>query len=136
MIRNSLAALGLVAALSGCTTFSNMDKGLDALQGQPIEAAFAKMGMPNSEGILAGHKVYIWSNAYSMTMPTPQTTNYQGTVGTTPYSGTASTTAWKTSEYECTIRLFVDENERINNYDYSGNIGGCGTYSSRLKPRH
>lgn len=131
-----MVAAVAVSALSACTTFSNMDKGLDALKGRPINEAFATLGMPNDERVIAGRKVYVWGNSFSMSMPTTQTTNVQGTFGTTPYMGSATTTAWKTSEYECTIRLFVDENERVETYDYSGNIGGCGSYSSRLKPRH
>ncbi|MGE4307184.1 MAG: hypothetical protein AB7E24_24500 [Novosphingobium sp.] len=131
-----LGILVIVFALSSCSTFKNMDEGLDGLVGQPIDAAFARLGMPNSESRIADRKVYIWNNAYSMTLPTPQTTNVQGNVGSVPYSATASTTSYQTSEYSCTIRIFIGEDKRILNYDYSGNVGGCETYSSRLKLRN
>jgi hypothetical protein len=38
-----------------------INDGMNKLQGQPIGAAIAKLGIPTEERTVAGEKVYIWS---------------------------------------------------------------------------
>jgi hypothetical protein len=52
--------LGIVvlgAALGGCAG-DTIKQGMNNLQGQPLSAAIAKLGMPNDEHVIADRKVY------------------------------------------------------------------------------
>ena len=63
--------LGIVvlgAALSGCAG-DTIKQGMNNLQGQPLSAAIAKLGMPNDERLIANQKVFTWIPALSMKVP-------------------------------------------------------------------
>lgn len=54
--------LGIVvlgAALSGCAG-DTIKQGMNNLQGQPLSAAIAKLGMPNDERLIANQRVFTW----------------------------------------------------------------------------
>lgn len=53
--------LGLV--LSGCAMVSlqPFSNGMNGLKGQPVEAAFDKLGYPQRHENIAGREVYYWS---------------------------------------------------------------------------
>src|SRR5258708_22769294 len=59
---NQMRILGIVAlcaALGGCAG-DMIKQGMTSLQGQPLSAAIAKLGMPNEERVIADQKVYTW----------------------------------------------------------------------------
>ena len=109
--------------------------------GQSSELLFKSMGIPNSEGEVAGRKFYLWSyqNSGSFTLPQYNTANtsgsfnsYGGGFGT--YSGTTGYTTYSTTNYnyQCVIRAFVDKNNIVTEFDMDGNIGGCNPLVNRM----
>jgi hypothetical protein len=54
-------------SLSGCATFSlePLNSRLEALKGQPVEAAFKQLGFPDRQGLIAGRTVYYWGGDQS-----------------------------------------------------------------------
>jgi hypothetical protein len=46
------------AIVAACA--AQIEKGMNSLQGQPLSAAIAKLGVPSEEQTIAGQKVYIW----------------------------------------------------------------------------
>jgi hypothetical protein len=64
----------LLIVLAGCeswsfATWATLQTGLDNLNGQPVKVAFAQLGYPNNEGVVAGQKVFVWSTSNSMCFP-------------------------------------------------------------------
>ncbi len=106
-----LAAIALVAAGCGRTPFPVMEAQLDGLKGQPATAVFTKLGAPNDNETIAGEKVYVWSSDNIKT---------------------ASGDAASMIDFQCTIRVFVDKDDKVAHYDFKGNVGGCGRYAHRL----
>jgi len=106
-----LAATALLAAGCGRTPFPVMEAQLDGMKGQPATDVFAKLGEPNDNQTIGGEKVYVWSAGNIKTL-----------------AGDASSMI----EFQCTIRVFVDHDEKITHYDFKGNVGGCARYAHRL----
>jgi hypothetical protein len=125
----------VLAGLSGCTTFSTLDKGLQTFVGKPPQEAFDVMGYPKGEDRIAGRTVYVWGRHFSMAMPLSTNSTTTGSVAGTPFTATTSGTQWVDGEYECNVRLFVGDDGLVRNYDWSGNMGGCEAFAHRLKGR-
>lgn len=121
----------LLVALAGCATALNDQ--LAAYQGQPIQNLVAKLGFPNSEQTIMRRKVYTWSNGGTYSSSEPVTTTTTGYIGTRPVSATSTSYISSADYLSCTIRIVVDENDRIMRWQWSGNNGPCLQYSSRLK---
>jgi hypothetical protein len=85
-----------------------------------------------SETTIADRKVYVWNNAFSAAMPMLTSSTTTGRVGNAPFAAQTTGVAWENAEYSCVIRVFVDGEKIIRTWDYSGNMGGCQTYSKRL----
>jgi hypothetical protein len=90
-------------ALAGCS-FGAIKEGMNKLQGQPIEAAIAKLGIPNDERLIAGQKVYTW---YSSTFD-------EGT------------------QYQCKIVVMM-AGDAIGRFNFEGDNGMCGRYAAKLR---
>jgi hypothetical protein len=125
-------ALAAALTLGACTTFSDIETGLDSYVGQPVQNVFSALGYPNGQQSIAGQNVYIWGNAFSMTMPQTNTSTTTGSVGGVPYQGTTTYNTYNTYNYECTIRVIASPNNIVQSWDYQGDIGGCSEYASRL----
>lgn len=74
------------------------------LMGQPIDAAIAKLGVPNDQQTIAGRTVYTW---------------FRRNVD----EGT---------EYKCQLRVIVTGNA-ITSYDIDGNVAKCAYYAKLLQ---
>jgi hypothetical protein len=98
-----LGIVALSAALAGCAG-DTIKQGMNNLQGQPLSAAIAKLGMPNDERMIADRKVYTW---YSSTFD-------EGT------------------QFQCKIRV-VMTGDVIGSYDFEGNNGMCNRYAAKLR---
>lgn len=97
VMRNRRRNLTLLAAttillVTGCAS-QQVEKGLQAMVGQPIQAAFGILGYPEGKQSFGNDDVYIWSHERTGGMLMPQVaTTYQtygsqslyGTVGRTP----------------------------------------------------
>lgn len=123
----------LTLTLGACTTLKDMDVGLNSLIGQPIQAAFARLGYPNQETAIAGRKVFLWSRNFSAPGPVSTTSTTTGMVGNTPYTSRTTNLGWEDAQYSCVIRVFTDKNNAVQSWDYDGNIGGCEGYAKRFK---
>jgi hypothetical protein len=98
-----LGIVALCAVLGGCAG-DMIKQGMNILEGQPLSATIAKLGMPNDESMIAGQKVYTW---YSSTFD-------EGT------------------QLQCKIRV-VMVGDVIGSYDFEGNNGMCYRYAAKLR---
>lgn len=129
----ALAAAALI--LTGCTTFSTLDKGLATYIGQSPQVAFRDLGFPSGETQIAGKQVFYWGNSFTTSMPQTSSSRTTGTVGGTPFSANTTGTTWSTAEYDCDVRLIVGANGLVEDFDWQGNIGGCDAFARRVKAR-
>ncbi|WP_342070267.1 hypothetical protein [Yoonia algicola] len=135
----SLIAFVLATA---CTTFEDIDGGLDSFQGRSINDLISVIGFPDGERLVAGRKLVVWSSSQNVTTVTPVTTYSSGNAnaygsggyGYGSYSGTSTTYVPQTVNYNCTIMVEIDQNNRILGHDFEGNIGGCEQYAVALRP--
>ncbi|WP_157668145.1 hypothetical protein [Croceicoccus marinus] len=118
--------------LGGCTTFSNMENGLNVLMGQPIQVAFDNLGYPSGQMKVGDDTVYGWGRNFTMNMPTTSTAQTFGTVGTTPYSGTTTATSWTPTQYSCDVKIIAGPDGIIKDWQYNGNMGGCEAFAKPL----
>ncbi len=77
---------------------------MTALQGQPLSAAIAKLGVPTEERVIAEQKVYIW---FTRTLS-------EGT------------------ELKCQIRVIM-AGDVIGSWDFEGNESKCSNYAAMLR---
>jgi hypothetical protein len=128
--------------LVGCMNpMDTLNEKSPSYTGQPAQILFNKMGLPNSEGVVAGRKFYLWSyqNSGSITIPQYNTANtygsynsYGGGYGT--YSGSTGYTTYSTTNFnhQCVIRAFVNKKDIVTQFDMDGNRGGCNPLVKRL----
>ncbi len=112
---------------------SNMEEGLNALNGKPITTAVSVLGYPDGQQEFGGDKIYIWSRNFQSSYTLPQTATTTGYVGNTPVYGTTTYYQTHTANYSCKIKLAVGPDDRIKHWEYQGNPGGCGGYARSLK---
>lgn len=95
--------------LAGCTwSYGVLNEELPKYNGKPVSALIAKLGYPDAEQTVMGHKVYLWSN---------------GGIGT----------ASEPIGDSCRLRAMVNAAEVVTWLDYMGNDYGCRPYSRRLE---
>ena len=99
----SVAAACILVA--GCV--GTIKEGMTRLEGRPLSAAIAKIGLPIEERTVAGKKVYIWG---SIEMPTKAP-----------------------KEKKCQIRATMN-GDLIESFDYQGDESLCQRYAERLRP--
>ena len=125
-----IATAGTLAlVLAGCAGKIIQEKMLPMI-GQPASSVFAKLGLPDAEGEVAGGKFYVWGTQAtgSYTVPQYNTGSIYSPYGTSTYSYT--TYQQRSYNYSCKIRVFVDSQDRITTYDFKGN--GCATFAKQL----
>ncbi len=105
------AAIALAATGCGRTPFPVLETELGSLKDKPAKEAFDRLGDPNGNQEIAGEKVYVWSSA-----------NDKSLAGSTANA----------VDFDCTVRIFVDKQEKISHYDFKGNVGGCALYAHLL----
>ena len=132
-MRGFAIVLALVA-LSGCVmSFTVLDAELPKYYGRHIDTLVARIGYPNSEQMLMGRKVYVWTTSMQHVSVTPTTSTSSGYVGTMPVTITGTNYQTNVIQLSCTIRVFVDDANIIQFADYGGNNGACYTYSEPLE---
>lgn len=135
--------MGILCALiiSSCTTFEDIDRGLSQLQGRPVDDLIGILGFPDGEQSIAGRRLVVWSSSQNITTVTPVTNYSSGTAnayGTGGYaygnySETTTSYVPSTVNYNCTIKVQIDSANRIVDYDFEGNIGGCERYAQAIR---
>lgn len=140
---NSLAAgISSLLLVASCTTFEDIDDGLSQFRGQPIDKLIDVLGFPDGEHSVSGLKLVVWSSSQNVTTSTPVTTYNSGNVNAYGnggyaygnYSGTSTTYVPTTVNYNCTLKVQVDQKNTILAHDFEGNIGGCEKYAAALRP--
>ncbi len=131
-LQRALVPILLLALLGGCA-WDIIDDHMEEMRGEDIGQAIAKLGYPRSEINVGGQKHYVWHQREvgSYQMPryeTKRVTSY-GAEGIT--FGTQSYTTYEhiPYDYKCTLRIFVDDQERIVRWTVSGNQGACSTFA-------
>lgn len=117
----------IVLLVAGCVDTSEE---LAPAVGRPASELFTKLGFPDSEGVVAGRKYYVWqSQAFgSNSIPVEQTGTIYNRGFPTTYKYTTYT---QVSHNEtCKIRAFVDSQEYVTNIeiDEAGYSGCSGFY--------
>lgn len=140
---NSRMRLALSATLAvflvACSTFKDIETGLTALKGQHINLLVSKIGYPQRESSVGGRKFYVWEFAQTSYGIVPQVAYHSGTMSSdygsssSFYSGTTTTYAPTNFATSCTITVAVDQNEKIFDFRYSGDLFGCMEYSGKLR---
>jgi hypothetical protein len=105
---NSFGAAAVALLITACTSWSDVDAGVATLKGKPIQYAIERIGMPATEQVIAGRKVYIWGPRGTTDVP-----------ATDPY---------------CTLKLVVNADEIVTHVQYAGNLTACERYS-KLAPK-
>jgi len=125
----------VLISFAGCMSMSwePMDEGLAALQGRHLDAAIDVLGLPSNERQIAGRKLFVWSTTSTGLLFNPATSTTSGNFGTVPYSQITNFSSFTPVGYECEISLQVDEQNVIQRFQYSGNLGGCRVYMERLR---
>lgn len=93
----------VAAVTSGCAGATIKDK-MNAYMGQPVNALIAKIGFPTDQQTIANQKVYLWTTVRFV----------------------------EGSSYQCKIRVILGPQDIIQQWDYEGNEGGCGSYAMAL----
>ncbi len=128
-------ALISLGAVSGCVTMDSAKPAMEALKGQPLSAAIAKLGYPDSQMSIAGKKVYTWNNhdSGSYTLPTYNTaTTY---VNGQPIYSTVQGSRTTSYDYECKLKIIASQSDIIENFEWDGDIGGCEAFAMRLQKK-
>lgn len=115
--------LALVALLAGCSSVSVLDQELPKLLGQPVDVAVARFGLPTSEHVIMGQRVYVWSNSEQNVTLAPVVT----------FGRPMTTLAPVATVGTCQVRLAVDAAGIIRRWDWQGDSDTCYRYSDRLR---
>ena len=131
--------------LTSCTTFEDINGGLTTFHGQPVNSLIQVLGFPDSEQSIAGNQIVSWHSEQNITSVTPviQVTSYSngrvntygaGGYGNGNYNSTTTSYEPTTVNYNCTLKVAIDQRDRILSHDFEGNIGGCEQYAAALRP--
>lgn len=128
----SLALAFGLAGLTACATAPPADLAIQRLLGQPAQVAFGYLGLPHEEQVIAGTRMYVWSEGGIATTPVyrpPRRHRERDTwVFDAPYFDEVP------RSYACTLRLFVDERDMVTGGDVQGHGGGCSDFAHALAP--
>lgn len=117
----------------GCATFGDLEEGLNGLLGQPETEAFRALGYPTTKDTFGNDTVYVWGRSTSGTYYVPQTATTTSYVGNQPVYGTTTYSQPVSYNYNCMIKIVVNNNKEIKDWEFDGNLGGCESYIGRLK---
>lgn len=113
LARTTLLLVAIIS-VAGCAT-QELNDGLQAVVGQPIDVLVSDWGYPSEQHEIMGHTVYIWHNQ-------------NGVMAVPLYGGGAYA-----APLECTVQVVVNDSNIITQYQWSGNNGGCAPFADRIK---
>ena len=125
-IISSLTLLGACATTPQAS--ASLTSGLNAIIGQPVEVAVARLGVPIAAVPTGAGTVYGWGRAFTSTEALHPNggfleANAQGGVFPPPRG---------TVENSCVIRMIVGADGRVRDWDVRGDQRACRTYADRL----
>jgi hypothetical protein len=120
-------------ALSACATGSDMESGLQALVGQPVEMAIDRLGPPAEKTQLGQDTFYRWGRNAS-----------RGRANVAPHwpdvteSGAIDfpdehSTGWARAEYSCEVTIVAGPDGQIKAWQLKDRTGGCRDYARTLE---
>lgn len=133
MLKALLLGLPLLL-LVGCETAA-IERNLAAAHGKDVEEIISRIGLPDTERVVAGRKMYVWDRRVQAVVPLMSSSTTTGFVGTTPVTANSMQTNYVPAAFYCQIRIVVDANNRIIASDLDGNQGGCARYANMLSRR-
>lgn len=129
-IRLLLFSLSLFCFVS--CSHKQVERGLNALQGKPIETAFRILGYPSQKMEVPAGTVYYWSNQRTGMMTLPASSNTFGVVGGTAFNATTNYTRMVPINMYGEIQICANKEGIIYNWSFNGNDGGLARYASAL----
>lgn len=131
-----LKSISLVSllALPGCTTWEQVQHGVQSFQGQHYKQAIATLGFPDEERRVAGHTVYIWRNESSGSYTVPTTSTASTYVGGKYINTTVYGSERRSFNHNCELKLVTNSAGIVVDGELEGNLGGCGHYA-RYAPK-
>ena len=124
-----LAPLAVSACATPTPTSANLDSSLDALIGQPVEVALARLGEPIASAPMGADTVYGWGHAFTSTeLLSP---NIDIAAGGNAQSGVFPPPR-RTVQNACVVRMVAGADGRIRDWDVQGDERGCRALSDRL----
>ena len=121
-----IAIIAASLALSACATHpqqaTSLDRSLDALVGQPVELALARLGEPIGSAAVGTDTVYGWGHAFTSsetTIPNP------GFIDAAQAQGGVFPPPRRTVHNACVIRVVAGADGRIRSWDYQGTDRAC-----------
>ncbi len=127
-----IAIVAASLALSACAAHTQasreLDRSLDAMIGEPVELALARLGQPIATAPLGPDLVYGWGVGFTSTEllhPTP------GFIDAAEVQGGVFPPPRRVRHESCVIRIVVGADGRIREWDYQGNARGCRSYAGR-----
>lgn len=109
-MRRTRVVIAVALALSACAQNPSpvIESKLGDLKGQPVKTVVDKLGDPDEQIQNHDEKVYVW---YRVNKPRRE---------------------YLANLFGCTIKVFVDKDDKVTGFFYSGNNAGCGRYAHRL----
>ena len=126
-----LFALGLLCLfIAGCdyNAWNVIEEETSFLKGQHIDMAINKLGYPESEGHVVGEKYYKWE-VERVVSDGGSISSYNNPYGYTSFLYIPP----EKHDHNCNIRIFVDNNDIIQNYDLDGSHAACEIIARRLE---
>tara|TARA_R110002073_G_scaffold2938_3_gene19232 strand:+ start:88781 stop:89122 length:342 start_codon:yes stop_codon:yes gene_type:complete len=109
-----------------------MNKGLPYLVGQPVDVAMSALGEPARSTEKSDYTLYEWEAQYNGNVPITQGMTSQ-TSGGLSGGRTYGATAYMPLNYQCLIKLTVDDEGVVQGWEFSGNHSGCKFYEKGVK---
>ena len=124
-----LAPLAVSACATPAPTSAALDGSLDALVGQPVEVALARLGEPIASAPMGADTVYGWGHAFTSTeLLSP---NIDIAAAGNAQSGVFPPPR-RTVQNACVVRMVAGADGRIRDWDVQGDERGCRALSDRL----
>ena len=124
-----LAPLAVSACATPAPTSAALDGSLDALVGQPVEVALARLGEPIASAPMGADTVYGWGHAFTSTELLSPTIDIAA--GGNAQSGVFPPPR-RTVQNACVVRMVAGADGRIRDWDVQGDERGCRALSDRL----
>ncbi len=129
-----LSAAVVTITLVGCSTFEDIEAGLDRYAGRHVDTLIDLIGFPSYVNNFGERTIYVWDSSQTISYSMPQTVYHSGTLntwggGAGSYGGTSTVMVPTTAHYFCKIIAEVDKAQNIIGWEYDGNIGGCQRYA-------
>jgi hypothetical protein len=129
-----LAIIAASLALAACATTTqqasaDLDRGLNAMIGQPVAVAVARLGQPLGTAPVGADRLYAWGQGFQSAELASPSGSF---IDAADAQGGVFPPARRPVENGCAIRAVVGADGLIRGWDHQGNARGCRAYVERL----